>query len=205
MALEESCEEMGTSMVAWKRFPIPEFNHDEFKDMAYAPSTPLSPGEAAAMAEKCRAGNLDLFGGYVVMPPEPLFERLNIRGEFRHAVMCLLPPGPVHLLGRSWAWKIQRALVVDSLEAETATILHEWKTPRPMNTRLGPDDGVALTGGTCYVITANKFADHWLGNRSIVDRNWIPGAGRKGFRILGSSDPEVPDFHHTYLAFEWPG
>jgi hypothetical protein len=193
------------SMVAWKRFPVPEFNHNEFKEMTYAPAAALSPSDAAALEAKCRAGSPDLYGGHVVMPAEPLFERFDIRGEFRHAVMCLLPPSPVHLLGRSWAWKIQRALILDSLDPERATVLHEWKTPRPMNTRLGPDEGVTMAGGTYYVITANKFADHWLGNRSIIDPGWSPGAGRKGFRILGSSDPEIPDFHHTYLAFDWQG
>jgi hypothetical protein len=190
-------------MVAWKRFPVPEFNHDEFKEMAYAATAALSMDDASALAERCKGGARDLYGGYVVMPSEALFERFKIEGEFRHAVMCLLPPGPVNLLGRSWAWKIQRALVLDSLEPGVAKTLHEWKTPRPMNTRLGPDDGVTLTGGKCYAITASKYADHWLGNRSIIEREWNPGAGRKGFRILGNSEPETSDFHHTYLAFDW--
>lgn len=190
-------------MVAWKRFPVPEFNRNEFKEMAYTATTPLSPSDANALIERRKGEALDVYGGHVVMPAEALFERFKIRGEFRHAVMCLLPSAPVNLLGRSWAWKIQRALVLDSLEASSANVLHEWKTPRPMNTRLGPDDGVTVAGGTCYVITANKYADHWLGNRSIIDREWRPGSGRTGFRILGSSDPEIPDFHHTYLAFDW--
>jgi hypothetical protein len=189
-------------MVAWKRFPVPEFDHTPFKEMAYTPPLPLSPDEAEALVAKCQAGATGVYGGYVVAPEENLLARFQIRGEFAHAVMCLLPPSPVHLLGRSWAWKIQRALILDSLDAASAKVLYDWKTPRPMNTRLGPDNGVTLSRGPCYVITANKFSDYWLGNRSIIDRNGAP-AGRTGFRILGSSDPEGSDFHHTYLAFDW--
>lgn len=181
-------------MVAWKRFPVPEFEHDQFKDMAYAPPQMCSPEEARAQGQ---------LGGYATMPGADLLERFQIKGEHAHAVACVLPDKPTHLLGRSWAWKIQRALVLDSLQAASARVLHDWKTPRPMNTRLGPDDGVTLPGGIVFVITACRFADHWLGNRSIIQNNAPASAGRKGFRILGSSEPDFSDFHHTYLAFDW--
>ena len=191
-----------TNMVAWKRFPIPEFDHNQFKDRPYAAPTALSLDDANALLAKFTANHAPC-GGHVVMPTEALFERFQIKGEHRHAVMCLLPSSPVYLLGRSWAWKIQRALVLDSLDPASAKVLYDWKTPRPMNTRLGPEDGETFSGTVCYVIMVNRFADHWLGNRSIIDAAWDPGAGRKGFRILGSSEPGMEDFHHTYLAFEW--
>ncbi|MBX9590923.1 MAG: hypothetical protein K2X43_16670 [Hyphomonadaceae bacterium] len=182
------------TMVAWKRFPVPEFKHEEFKDMAYTTPATVSPDDARGRPP----------GGHVVLASKELLERFQIRGEFAHAVMCVLPQQPTHLLGRSWAWKIQRALVLDTLDAASAKVLHDWTTPRPMNTRLGPDDGVTLPGGTCYVITASRYADHWLGNRSIVQGDWMPAPGRQGFRVLGSSEPDASDFHHTYLAFDWP-
>jgi hypothetical protein len=188
-------------MVAWKRFPIPEFDHNQFKEMRYVSPATLSLDQANALVTKYTA---DQSGGHVVMPAEELFDRFQIRGEHRHAVMCLLPSLPVHLLGRSWAWKIQRALILDSLDPGSAKVLYDWKTPRPINTRLGPDEGETFLGTVCYVITANKFADHWLGNRSILDMEWdAAGVGRKGFRILGSSEPDTNDFHDTYLAFDW--
>jgi len=190
-------------MVAWKRFPVPEFEHDAFKDMAYTAPAVLSLEEGDALAARFRAGETDIAGAHAVMPGAALFDRFQIRGEDRHAVMCLLPARPTHLLGRSWAWKIQRALVLDSLEPGAANVLFDWKTPRPMNTRLGPEDGVELTQDVCYVITSHKFADHWLANRSIIENNWDAGHGRRGFRVLGGSEPGMDDFHHTYLAFDW--
>ncbi|MCL4765850.1 MAG: hypothetical protein KJZ80_06450 [Hyphomicrobiaceae bacterium] len=192
------------TMVAWKRFPVPEFKHEEFKDMAYTAPAAISPDDGESLRNRHKAGDASLYGGYVASPGKELLERFQIRGELAHAVMCVLPQQPTHLLGRSWAWKIQRALVLDSLDAASARVMHDWKTPRPMNTRLGPDDGVTLPGGICYVITASKYADHWLGNRSIIQANWAAAEGRAGFRVLGSSDPDASDFHHTYLAFDWP-
>ena len=186
------------TMVAWKRFPVPEFKHEEFKDMAYtAPAV-------ASLEDINRQRDNGSFVALVTAPSKELLERFQIRGEFAHAVACILPERPAHLLGRSWAWKIQRALVLDSLDAASARVLHDWRTPRPMNTRLGPDDGVTLPGGLCFVITASKYADHWLGNRYIVQNDWVPANGGKGFRVLGSSEPDACDFHHTYLAFDWP-
>lgn len=192
------------TMVAWKRFPVPEFNHDQFKDMAYAAPPMMSPEDVKALRDRYKAGDTSQYSGHITTPSPELLERLHIRGEFAHAVMCVLPQKPTHLLARSWAWKIQRALVLDSLDAASARVIHDWKTPRPMNTRLGPDDGVTLPGGICYIIAASKYADHWLGNRSIIQDNVALAPERKGFRVLGSSEPDTSDFHHTYLAFDWP-
>lgn len=190
-------------MVAWKRFPVPEFDADPFKDMEYTAPEPISPSDAAALGEKAASGDAGAIGAHVVMPDEALFEKYDIKGDDRHAVFCALPSGSVHLLGRSWAWRIQRALILDSLDAGSANVLYDWRTPRPMNTRLGPEDGVTLTSGSCVVITGNKFADHWLSNRSIVENDWQPEDAANGFRILAGSDDELDDFHDSYLAFTW--
>jgi hypothetical protein len=191
-------------MVAWKRFPVPEFDYEPLRDLSAPPAKPIARSEADALAAKCKAGDLSVCGGYAVAPGAALLDRLKVKGDDAHAVMCLLPQKSVRLLGRSWAWRIQGAWVLDSLEAGSAKVLHHWKTMRPMNTRLGPDDGVTIKARICYVLTANRFADHWISNRSVIENAWSPGAGRKGFRILGGSDPELNDFHHTYLAFDWP-
>lgn len=189
-------------MVAWKRFPVPEFDADPFKDMTYEAPAPITPAEAAALGEKAASGDASAIGGHVVMPDEALFEKYDIKGDHRHAVFCALPSNAVQLLGRSWAWPIQRALILDSLDAASANVLYDWRTPRPMNTRLGPEDGVSVTG-SCVVITGNKYADHWISNRTIVENDWQPEDASNGFRILSGSDDELDDFHDSYLAFTW--
>lgn len=190
-------------MVAWKRFPVPEFDRDAFKDMAYEPPAVVAAADAEELVAKLRAGDESVCGGYVVMPDDALFARFAVEGDGRHALMCLLPDKPVHLLGRSWGWRIQRALIIDSLDAASAGVLHEWRTPRPMNTRLGPEDGVAADGGVVYVMTGNRCADHWIPNRSIIQNDWDPGDGKRGLRLLAASDDELDDFHDCYLAFTW--
>ena len=191
-------------MVAWKRFPVPEFDRDAFKDMAYEAPPILSAAEAADLITKRDAGDASVYGAYAVIPDDALFDRFTIQGEHRHAIMCLLPDEPVHLLGRSWGWHIQRALILDSLDADSAEVTFEWRTPRPMNTRLGPEDGVTTNGGVAYVMTGNRYADHWIANRSIIQNDWEPGDGKSGFRLLAATDDELDDFHDCYLAFAWP-
>jgi hypothetical protein len=190
-------------MVAWKRFPVPEFNYEPLRDLNAEPAKPVSESEAQTLLAKRNAGDLSVCGGYAVAASPALLDRLMIRGEHAHAVMCLLPPAPVHILGRSWAWRLQAAWILDGLDAGKTNILHHWKTTRPMNTRLGPDDGITLDARVCYVLTGNKYADHWISNRSVIENEWDAGAGRKGFRILAGSDPELNDFHHAYVAFDW--
>lgn len=190
-------------MVAWKRFPVPEFDYHRYVDLNEPLASPISEKAAGALREKHRGGDLSVCGGYAVSPGTALLERLRLNGNPVHAVMCLLPPGPVHVLGRSWAWKIQNAWILDSLDPASAKVLFDWKTTRPMNTRLGPDNGVTIDGGLCYVLLGNKYADHWLGNRLIVRKVESTAGGRKEFCILSGSDPDLNDFHHAVVSFDW--
>src|SRR5688572_12133133 len=130
-----------------KRFPIPAFDRDQYKNMEWDAPRLLSRAEHATLLERAKSGDPGAFGSYPVEADDAFFGRFAQRGPHRHAVMCVLPRTQVQLVGRSWAWPIQRALLVDSLDTANAKVLHEWKTPRPMNTRLGPDNGVVLEGG----------------------------------------------------------
>lgn len=190
-------------MVAWKRFPVPEFDYEPFVEMEYEKPDLHTASQIADMAGQASGGDGSACGGYAIEPSADLLEKFSIKGDDCYAVAAVLPAKPVHLLGRSHAWRIQRALVLDSPDPGSAKIVHDWTTPRPMNSRLGPDDGVTLDGGVNYILTGNKYADHWLCNRTIIQNDWDPGDGRKGFRILANTDPELDDFHDCYLAFTW--
>jgi hypothetical protein len=179
----------------WQRFPIPEFDRDPFKDMDWQTPAYLSDSE---IAEKVAAG---AHGAYPVLPGEDFFAKLDLRGNHRHALLCVLPESETHILGRSYAWPIQRAWIVDTLDAESFNVIADWKTLRPMNTRLGPDDGITHGSGTVYLVTATGYGDHWIGNRTIVDR---VGAGN-GFRVLSSASEDSRDFHDCNVSFAWSG
>lgn len=184
-----------------KRFPIPEFDRDQYKNMEWKPPKLLSPEEQAKVIEAAKAGNADVFGSYAVEADEAFYDRFKLQGPHRHAVMCVLPRKEVKLVGRSWAWPIQRAVVVDSLDAANAKVLQEWKTPRPMNTRLGPDGGVRLEGGVVYAVLGNRYSDHWIANRTLNDTKGV--ASGKGFNVVSASDDDNHDFHACNLSFSW--
>lgn len=186
-----------------KRFPIPEFNRDELKDMEWTPPTWLSSDDISKLVQRQQAGDADVYGAYAVQAKEALYDKLSVEGEHRHAVMCVLPSKPVKALGRTYAWALQRAVVLDSLEPDRFNILHDWRTPRPMNTRLGPQDGVSLTGGVVYVICCHKVGERWRGNRTIVDKQWRGLPAGKGVAVFSSYNPEINDFHDCNLYFAW--
>jgi hypothetical protein len=189
----------------WQRFPIPEFDRDPFKDMEWQAPAYLAESEIAGKIATGAAG------AYPVMPGEDFFAKLEVRGEYRHALLCILPEIDVHILGRSYAWPIQRAWIVDSLDPGTFNVIADWKTPRPMNNRLGPGEGithsVARGGGAVYLVTATGHGDHWIGNRTIVDRGGAAGGGAAGggFRVLSSASEDSRDFHHCNVSFTWSG
>ena len=184
-----------------KRFPVPAFDRDRYKNVAWEAPRVLSGDESADLLRRAERGDASAYGGYVVDADDAFYDRFAVRGAHRHAVMCLIPPNGAHLSGRSWAWQIQRALIVDSLRAETARVLYEWTTPRPMNTRLGPDDGVTTPGGPLYVLLGNRYGTHWICNRTAFE---MPGSSpRTGFSILSSSDDVNNDFHACNLTFAW--
>lgn len=182
-----------------KRFPIPEFDRDQYKNMEWREPRLLDEKERKALAAKAASGDASAFGCHAVQAPEALYERFKLRGPHRHAMMCLAPKAGVRVLGRSWAWQIQRALVLDSLEADAA-VVHEWTTPRCMNTRLGPDNGVEVPGGALYVVVGHQYGDHWIGNRAMRDPR---PAQAGGFTLVSSSDESNNDFHACNLTFTW--
>ena len=183
-----------------KRFPIPDFDRDQYKNRAWAPPSPISEDEQKRLVAAAADGKPDVLGAYAVKAPPALCDKFGLRGEHLHLAMCVLPKQKVHLLGRSWAWYIQRALVVDSLDPATAQVLVDWKTPRPMNTRLGPDAGITLSGGVVYAFVGHRYAEHWIANRTLTDSE---AAGNQGFSILSATDDDNNDFHACNLSFGW--
>lgn len=182
-----------------KRFPIPAFDYERFKNMEWTPPKLLSRAEQEQRIGAARSGKGDTFGGYAVEADAGFYERFKLRGPNQHAVMCVLPEREVRLVGRSHAWTIQQALVVDSLDPDRSKVLYEWKTPRPMNTRLGPDDGVTFTGGIVYVVCSHMYADYWIVNRTLVDS----GGAQPGFSVISAYDDSINDFHACNLTFSW--
>jgi hypothetical protein len=184
------------------RFPIPDFAYAQFKDREWSPPSLLAEPEIERLTAAHRSGDSSVYGCHPVMPPDSFLDRFALRGDHRHALLCLLPQAGARMVGRSHAWFINRALVVDSLDPARLSVIADWKTPRPMNTRLGPDDGIDV-GGVLYAVCSHRFADHWLVNRTLTDNEWEGDAGTTGCRILSASDDEVNDFHHANLTFEW--
>ena len=184
-----------------KRFPIPAFDRDHYKNMEWNPPKVLSESERARILAAAKAGDRSVVGSYVVDADDAFYERFRIRGPGRHVVMCVLPPGPVRLVGRSWAWYTQRALIVDSLDAAVAQVLHDWTTPRPMNTRLGPENGVEVENRVVYAVFGHRYADHWIPNRTMQDPR--AGADAKGYAVISATDTSNNDFHACNLAFSW--
>jgi hypothetical protein len=187
-----------------KRFPIPEFEYEELRGRAWTPPSCIDAGEAARLRAAAKSGDTGAFGAYPVQAPDAFFDALNVRGEHRTAVLCLLPAAGVTMLGRSHAWKRQRVAVVDGVPDAAPRLLAQWKTPRPMNTRLGPEDGAPAPGAALTLVFGHLFADHWVGNRVAVDAGWAPESG-EGLRVLSSDDASQDDFHCAVMTFRWGG
>jgi hypothetical protein len=184
-----------------KRFPIPEFDRDQYKNLDWSQPQLLSKEQQEKLIASAKKGDAAAYGCYPVRADPAFFDRFKLTGPHQHAVMCLMPPEGAHVVGRSWAWPIQRALVVDSLDPASSSVLHEWATPRPMNTRLGPDQGVDLPGGVAYVVFGHKYGEHWIVNRTLRDRKGPPHA--KGYSVLSATEDDAHDFHACNLSFSW--
>jgi hypothetical protein len=117
-------------------------------------------------------------------------------------MLCILPDRS-RVMGRSNAWPVQQAWIVSSLQPQSLKIVAQWKTPRPMNVRLGPDDGIELAENVVYVLTGHRYGDHWIGNRSIVQPDWKKAGAAGGFAILSASSDDVNNFHDCNLYFSW--
>lgn len=187
----------------WRRFRVPEFDRDQFKDMDWSAPAYLAQGEIDELIGRQKAGDAAAYGCYPVLPDDALFDRLKVHGEHRHAVLCVLPDQEVTILGRSHAWFLQKAWILDSLDAGSANMVAEWNTPRPMNVCLGPTDGITHPGGVLYAVTAHAYGDHWIGNRTILQNGTGSGAGGQECRILSASFDDKNDFHDCNLSFTW--
>ncbi len=173
-----------------KRFPVPEFNRHSLKDMDWtAPEIKSGPDQSE---HACVGVNAD----------SALYEQFSFVGDHLMAVACSLPDTTVSISGNSFAWPIQRAVILDSLNAENCQVIADWKTPRPMNTRLGPDGGITVNASQVFVLIGNQYADHWVANRIMLDNDWVSESGN-GYRILSSSETEINDFHDVVIYFDW--
>ena len=189
--------------MAFLRFAVPEYDFRPFKNLSWKAPDFLSTDEISARIAGQSNGDANAHCGAAIEVDEAVFEKFNVRGEHCHAVMCSTPPGDVHLLGRSYAWWNQRVLILDSVDPSSLNVIFEWRTPRPMNTRLGPDDGVTIPGGIYYVISSHMYDDHWVANRTIIDNDWDGGKAAGGFRVLGASKDDANEFCECNLNFTW--
>jgi len=193
--------------MAWIRFPVPAFDSGPLKKMAYEPPAPISGAEAARIVKAAEAGDSSVAGGYAVEPDAALLEKLDFRGDYRTMILCALPGPGARLLGRSYAWFNQRAFILDRNAAD-AEILYNWRTPRPMNTRFGPETGVILDRATICILSGRILADHTRGNRVMIDHDWSPGDGLAGFRIAAACDEGGgkeggDDFRNACFELSW--
>ncbi len=191
--------------MAFLRFAVPSYDFQPFKGLSWAAPTYLGSDDIERLADAQASGDASAYGCYPVMPGKDIFAKFDIRGDHCHAVMCVTPSTTVHLLGRSYAWWNQRALILDSLATESLNVVHDWRTPRPMNNRFGPDDGVELAGGVYFIISSHMYDDHWIANRTILDNEWGGGDAAGGFRVLGASKDEADEFCECNLSISWNG
>ena len=187
-----------------KRFPIPEFDHDALKSLDWTAPELLDLDAAARIVEAAGDGDTSVYGAYPVAASDAFLDSLPVRGDHRHAMLCVMPAAGVRMLGRSYAWKIQRAMVAPAVSGASAGLLLDWKTPRPMNTRLGPEDGIAAPAASMFLVLAHQYSDYWVANRTIAD-NDRAGPSGYGFRVLSCDSDEIDDFHASVVSFDWSG
>ena len=185
-----------------KRFPIPEFDHDELKSRDWTAPELLDPSAATRLVEAAGRGDESAYGVYPVAASEAFLDALRVRGDHHHTLLCVMPATGVRVVGRSYAWKIQRAVAVLDVDGPPRELLIDWKTPRPMNTRLGPQDGILSPAAAMYLALVHKYSDHWVANRTIADNEWR-GASGNGFRVLSCDNDEIDDFHASVISFDW--
>ena len=166
-----------------KRFPLIEFDYELLKELAWSAPAYLTVEEAQQRAMKILDGDDYLPGCFPVQVSDSFFKRFDIRGEFRHAILCVTPEKDVTVLGRSHAWKKQRLLIVDSLDPGVCNVIVDWRTARPMSTRLGPKDGITMKGGVCYAIFSNIVSDGFVGNRTLLDSETDKVKPTSGFSV----------------------
>ena len=187
-----------------KRYPIPEFDHDELKSLRWTAPELLDREAAARIVEAAGDGDTSVHGAYPVAASDAFLGSLSVRGDHCHALLCVMPSAGVRMFGRSQAWNIQRAVAAAAVDGTAAQLLVDWKTPRPMNTRLGPAEGIASPAAAMYVVLVHQYSDHWVANRTIADNEWKSASGT-GFRVLSCDNDEISDFHASVISFDWDG
>lgn len=184
-----------------KRFPVPDFDRDQYKNRSWVSPSYVSEAEQSRICQAALEGKQQALTAYPVGLGEDFSKKFGLQGSHLHALMCVLPRGAVHVVGRSWAWPIQRALVVDSLQASAAQTLIDWTTTRPMNTRLGPQEGIEIAGGVVYAIFATRVGQQWVSNRTLSQvPSSSPGGG---LELMSACSEETNDFHACNLEFRW--
>ena len=185
------------------RFAVPEFDHKALKSISWTAPTLLATDEILKRINDQNSGDENAIGCAAIEAPKKLFEKFGVQGEHAHAVMCLTPSVDIRILGRSYAWWNQRVLILDSIDPDDSNVLFDWRTPRPMNTRLGPENGVICEGGIYYVISCHMYDDYWIANRTISDNEWPENHEMSGFRVLGASKNDANEFCESCLSFTW--
>jgi hypothetical protein len=188
--------------MGWKRFPVPEFDHGSLKGMDFVPPGPISSDEEQRIVKAAKAGDPSVAGAYAVTPDSGLLERLAFEGDAIQMILCSLPPGGAHVLGRSMAWFNQRAYFVDA-NTPDAEILMSWQTPRTHNTRLGPENGVDVEVPCFYLLSGRVTEDSTIGNRIMIESDWTPETGGSGYRIVCACNKGDPNFHDSCFMVSW--
>ena len=184
-----------------KRFPIPEFDRDQVKNLAWKAPTLLSDSEHARLLDAGHRGDASALGAYAVAVPSDTAQKYALVGPQLHAILCVVPKKSLQVVGRSWAWPVQRALIVDSLESQKSQVLADWVTPRPMSTRLGPQDGIDVMGGAFYVITTHRYGQTWIGNRTLT--TCAADAQGGSLEVRSACGEDVNDFHACNVSVRW--
>ena len=187
--------------MSWKRFPVPAFEYSALRGLSFETPAPISKEEEARIVDAASSGDPSVVGAYPVIPDAALLEKLAFEGDERHMVLCALPTGGAHLLGRSMAWFNQRAYLLDANAAD-AKVLMDWRTPRTHNTRLGPENGVDLTLPFFYILSGRITLDGCIGNRVMIDAAWSPDGGH-GYRVVCACDHGEPNFHDSCFMVSW--
>ena len=95
------------------RFPIPEFDFEPLKNLPWSAPTPISEQEERNLVSAMAAGRELAYGCHAVPLPSQFLERFGLRGQDRTGFLCLLPKTGARMIGRSHAWFINRAIVVE--------------------------------------------------------------------------------------------
>ena len=93
-------------------------------------------------------------------------------------------------------------VMLNGLKA-SGSVAADWKTTRPMNTLLGPVEGISLPAGAYLALLGHKYDQGWIANRTIIQNDIMKESSQNGFRVLGAADDEVENFHDICLAFQW--